>query len=153
MLFLEYYLDPKSKTFANCYQSAIKAKFNDKYARTLTAQMPTWLSENINKRKDDKRLEKAENNLDEILEMDVEENVISMVGVVRDPETHKPIKKKNVGLLKIKADVSKFVAETLGNDRYNKKSEIAHTISVEDAMKKNIENRRNIIEGEYESNI
>lgn len=36
-LFLDYYLDVKSETFANAYQSAIKAGYSDGYAREITA--------------------------------------------------------------------------------------------------------------------
>lgn len=45
--FSKYYLDVKSKTFANCYQSAIKAGFSDMTAKNLTHNKPLWLSEII----------------------------------------------------------------------------------------------------------
>ena len=63
--FLAYYTDPKSVTWSNGYQSAIKAGYKEEYAKTITAQMPAWLSENINK---SNLIRKAERNLDKALE-------------------------------------------------------------------------------------
>lgn len=65
-LFLAYYLDPKSETFSNALQSALKAGYSQEYAESLTYQLPDWLSESLG---DNKRLQKAEKKLDEILEM------------------------------------------------------------------------------------
>lgn len=48
-LFLEYWINPESKTFANGYQSALKAGFAPKYALNITGQNPKWLSESIDK--------------------------------------------------------------------------------------------------------
>ncbi len=42
--FLSYYCDPKSETFSNAYQSAIKAKYSKEYAESITSQLPDWLS-------------------------------------------------------------------------------------------------------------
>lgn len=43
--FIDYYLDTNSDTFANCYQSAVKAGFSDQTARNLTHNKPKWYSE------------------------------------------------------------------------------------------------------------
>lgn len=64
-LFLVNYINPKSKTFGNCYRSALKAGYADEYATTLTGKMPTWLAENV---KDNGRVAKAEENLDAFLD-------------------------------------------------------------------------------------
>lgn len=45
--FIELYLDVNSKTFGNCYQSAIGAGFTDQTARNLTHNKPKWYSEII----------------------------------------------------------------------------------------------------------
>lgn len=45
--FIDYYLDSKSESFANCYQSAIRAGFSDQTARNLTHNKPKWYSEII----------------------------------------------------------------------------------------------------------
>ncbi len=48
-LFLEYWIQPESETFANGYRSALKAGFAPKYALNITGQNPKWLSESIDK--------------------------------------------------------------------------------------------------------
>lgn len=65
-LFLSYYLDIKSETFSNAYQSALKAGYEDEYAKTILNQDTDWLSESLS---DNKRLRKAEKKLDEILDL------------------------------------------------------------------------------------
>lgn len=45
--FMELYLDVGSKTFGNCYQSAIGAGFTDPTARNLTHNKPKWYSDLI----------------------------------------------------------------------------------------------------------
>lgn len=45
--FMKLYLDVKSGTFGNCYQSAIGAGFSDQTARNLTHLKPKWYSESI----------------------------------------------------------------------------------------------------------
>lgn len=46
-LFIDSYFNVNSKTFGNCYKSAIKAGYSDLTARNLTHNKPTWLSEKI----------------------------------------------------------------------------------------------------------
>lgn len=62
--FLANYLDPKSETWSNAYQSALRAGYSEEYAKNMTGQMPDWLSENI---KDSSLLQTALNNLNEFL--------------------------------------------------------------------------------------
>ena len=46
-LFLEYYLNPQSPTFANAYQSAKKAGYPDSYSAQITRKsINKWISEN-----------------------------------------------------------------------------------------------------------
>jgi len=91
--FLEYYLDPKSKTFSNALQSALKAGFKQEYAENITALMPKWLSESIGK---GYLLQKAESNLKYFLENASE---------------------------KVKADITKFVLERLNKNKYGKEED------------------------------
>lgn len=93
-LFLKNYLDPRSETFSNALQSGIKAGFSEEYSKTIMHQMPDWLSENLN---DGKRLAKAESNLDLLLNQDDD--------------------------VKVKADITKFVASTLGRRKYSTRTE------------------------------
>jgi hypothetical protein len=65
-LFLSAYLDPKSPTFSNGLQSAIKAGYSQEYAEVLTSNMPAWLSENIRRTN---FVHLAEEHMNEVLTM------------------------------------------------------------------------------------
>jgi hypothetical protein len=41
--FLSFYTDPKSETFSNAVQSALKAGYEETYANNITGLMPDWL--------------------------------------------------------------------------------------------------------------
>lgn len=99
-LFLSYYLNPKSETFSNALQSALKAGYSQEYAENITNQMPDWLAENLGK---EKMLKKAESNLEKILES--------------------PIIDKDNRIDKVVADVSKFTASRLGKDKWSERNE------------------------------
>lgn len=112
--FLKLYNDPKSPTFGNAYQSAKDAEYSEEYAQNLTGQMPDWLSENIRRRK--RMLMSAENNLEEALNMEA--------GVVANKDGEL-VEAKNIDVIKVKVDVSKFVAKTLGKDEgYSERTEL-----------------------------
>lgn len=98
-LFLAYYLDPKSDTFSNAYQSAMRAGYEEAYAAQITAKMPEWLGEKV---RDDVMLDKAEKALNEMLEID------------EDAEAN---------LKKIKQDTAKFVAERLNKNKWAQRQE------------------------------
>lgn len=66
-LFLSYYLDPKSSTFSNAYQSAIKAGYEEEYAKVILHKDLDWLSESV---KDNDLLQKAEKRLKQILDFE-----------------------------------------------------------------------------------
>ncbi len=111
--FLEYYLDPKSETYTNALQSALKAGFAQQYAESITAQMPAWLLEALGK---EQRLAKAEKVFDECLTMETKTMVKKgeIEVEINDPQ-----------LLKIKQDTAKFLAETIGKDKgYTKRGEL-----------------------------
>lgn len=65
--FLQYYTDPKSETFSNATQSAIKAGYTQSYADNITTLLPDWLLESIG---DMKMLRKAEKRLNQILDLE-----------------------------------------------------------------------------------
>jgi len=92
-VFLKYYLDPKSKLFANAYQSALKAGYSQEYAKTILSQDLDWLSDSI---RDESLIKKAERNLDIFLEGENE---------------------------KIKADITKFVLSRLNKKKYSERIE------------------------------
>jgi hypothetical protein len=103
--FLENYLNPKSKFYCNALQSALKAGYSQEYAENITGQMPDWLSEAIRK---EERLSRVEKVFDEAL------NVVATKNG-----------KTDASILRVKTDVAKFLAETIGKDKgYTKRSEL-----------------------------
>lgn len=96
-LFLQYYLDPESETFSNSYRSALKAGYEEEYARVITTNSKglSWLSESVN---DNYLIKKAEQNLKEFLEDSSDR--------------------------RIQADITKFVSERLNKKKYSTRNEL-----------------------------
>ena len=94
-LFLKNYLDPKSETWSNATQSAIKAGYSPDYADNIMALMPDWLSGSIGKYK--RMLDKAEIRLEASLDSDDE---------------------------KLAQDTAKFIAKTIGKQVYSERQEL-----------------------------
>jgi len=90
--FIKNWVNPKSETFGNAKASAIKAGFSEQYAKLITTRECKWMDE-ANRRRI-RMLDKAEGNLESIVGLGID-----------DTET-----------LKVVADVSKFIAKTLGKD-------------------------------------
>jgi hypothetical protein len=103
--FLENYTNPKSDTFSNAMQSAIKAGYKESYADNILALMPDWLCDYIG---DMSRLKKAEKKLDEILEIPAV-----------DPEG-----KVDNSLLANQIKVASLYAKGLGKHKYSERSEL-----------------------------
>lgn len=101
-LLWKFYIDPHSETFGNALQSAIKAGYTTGTAEQITAT--TWFKSKVRRVE---MLDKAEENLKEVLKMDVMEEG-----------------KINPQLLRIKTDVSTTMAKTLGKEHYSEKQEI-----------------------------
>jgi len=89
--FLKNYLNPKSDTFSNAYQSAIKAGFSEEYSKTILSQDLDWLSENL---RDNNLIIKALKNLDILLEGED---------------------------MKVRADLTKFVLERLNKKKFSQR--------------------------------
>ena len=90
------YIDPKSKTFGNATQSAIKAGYTKGTANMITTE--DWFKGKLRRLN---LLDKAERNLDKIMDLPLED-------------------KANIVL-----DASKFIAKTLGKDEgYSDRSEL-----------------------------
>jgi hypothetical protein len=92
----DFYTDPKSETFSNGYQSALKAGYEDATATRITTF--DWFIEKCSTLN---MLDKAERNLNKFLEMD------------EDTDTK----------VRVKADVTKFVAERVGKAQYSARTE------------------------------
>lgn len=138
-MFISYYIDPKSQSYGNAYRSAILAGYEENYAANITSNMPLWLSEKLGSYKSSAMLEKAERNLDEILDLPTMIPAMGAFGPIYEKKTVKEkvklkngrtvlrnkVKKVRVmtyagGLLKLKNDASQFVASTVGRKVYGK---------------------------------
>ena len=76
--FLKNYNDPKSETFSNALQSALKAGYSQEYAETIMSKDLDWMSESVGRRK--RMLAKAEARLESAIDSDNESeaNKVSM---------------------------------------------------------------------------
>ena len=92
-LFLSYYIDPKSESFANAYQSALRAGYTKDYAKIITNSKLDWLSDNL---RELDFVKQAEKNLKKLLVSDNE---------------------------KIQADMTKFTLERLKKEKYSSRTE------------------------------
>lgn len=109
------YVNPKSKTFGNAKQSAIAAGYSEGYANQITTKA-WWLG----KMRRLRLLSKAEAVLEEMLEMPV--LVTTWEGRGEDAEQ---VVVTETGLVRVKQDTAKFLAERLGKDEgYSSRSEI-----------------------------
>lgn len=97
--FILFYNNPQSPTFGNKYQSAIKAGYSHNYAIKIGQADPLWFRDHC---RHGQLLEKAENVLDEMLDI--------------VPEDAKE--------LKIKQDTAKFVASSVGKEIYSTRREL-----------------------------
>lgn len=98
-LFLALWTNPKSDTFANATQSALKAGYAETYAKNITDSMPEWLLENIG---DMRRLKKAEDNLTEVQNLSIKDDEGKVV-----PE-----------IVRERTKVDMFLAERIGKHKY-----------------------------------
>lgn len=106
--FVAYYLDPKSETYSNCLQSALKAGYEQEYAENLLNIMPKWLSESMDISGDMKRLRKAEKNLDEVQNI----NIYDKEG------------KPDSQLIDKRTKVDMFLAERLNKSKYSARTDV-----------------------------
>lgn len=99
--FLRYYTDPKSDTWSNYRQSALKAGYSEEYADNISSLMPNWLSENIG---DTKLLVKATKNLE-----------MGLDGLLDDPEK---------GGKPIQAKLTEFTLKGLQKSKWSDRQEV-----------------------------
>jgi hypothetical protein len=114
----DLYINPKSKTFSNGYQSALKAGYEENTAACITTY--DWFKEKLRKCV---LVDTAEKNLREFLEIDVIEPVVTKLGIITDKEGN-VVKRRNVNIMKVKADMTKFALSTLGKDDYSTRNEL-----------------------------
>lgn len=114
----ELYVDPKSETFANAYRSAMKAGYTEGTSAQITTE--NWFSDKLRRMN---LLSKAEKALDEVLDLPNQVQAMGAFGPIYEGKGNdkKAVMTHATSLLKIKADVAKFVAETQGKkDGYSK---------------------------------
>lgn len=102
--FLKHYLDPKSETFSNALQSALKAGYKQEYAESLTSKMPSWLSEKVGDQKLVKLAEKA---------------LLEALGYITVNEEGKV----DAGAGRLKMDAVKLVLKGLAKERFSERVE------------------------------
>lgn len=129
-LFISKYVDPKSPSFSNALQSALAAGYSQLYAENLTSQMPVWLSEKLGEAKSNanKMLQKAERNLDEILDLPNKVQAMGAFGPIFEKTKNGkkvPVMTYATSLIKVKNDASQFVAERLGKGKYGEDAPVA----------------------------
>lgn len=93
--FIQYFNDPESPTYSNITKSGVRAGFSQSYSENLSHLVPTWFKKGMEKR--EKMLKKAEDNLETLLDSEDE---------------------------KVKADITKFIAKTIGKDIYSERQEV-----------------------------
>jgi hypothetical protein len=103
-LFLAAYLDPKSETFSNAYRSALKAGYEDEYAKVILSKDLDWLSEAVK---------------DENLVMMAEKALTEALGYVTADESGKV----DAGAGRLKLDAAKLVLKGLKKDKYSERVE------------------------------
>lgn len=107
----EFYANPKSETFGNATQSAIKAGYEEEYAKTIT--VTEWFVAKVRRLN---MLGKAEKVLEEMLDLDTNNSKVIEGEVIYS---------KDAALTKIKQDTAKFIAERVGkNDGYSARTEL-----------------------------
>lgn len=100
-LFLKSFLDPKSTTFGNYLQSALKAGYSQEYSESISYQMPEWLSDALGK---SRMVQKAEKNLD-----------LALDGLLDDQEK---------GKKEIQWKATDFTLSRLRKDVYSERQEV-----------------------------
>jgi len=73
--FLVNYFSPDSASYLNAYRSAIACGYRDEYAQNITAQMPKWLSEQLEYK--DRIVFKAKRRLEEFIDEKADKRVAS----------------------------------------------------------------------------
>lgn len=133
-LFIALYTDPKSPTFGNSKQTALKAGYKKEYAENLIHLNPNWLSNYIG---DERRLKKSERNLEEVQNIPLS---ITKKKEIRDNKTNELIdvieyqEYNDSQLIALRTKTDMFLAERLDKVKYSTRSENAHIVKVEHSI-------------------
>lgn len=113
--FISHYTNPKSETFNNAYRSALKAGFNAGYANQILSRPMNWLRELQLQIGDERRLRKAESNLEEVQNL----AIVQKDGVI------------DTNIIAQRNKVDMFLAERLDKVKYSTRTENATIVKVE----------------------
>ena len=122
-IFLAGYLDPKSETFSNALQSALKAGYSQEYSESILNQDTNWLSESL---RDEELVSRAEKALSEAL------------GYITVNEEGRV----DSGAGRLKLDAAKLVLKGMKKEKYSERTELtgkngkALTITFDNSFKK-----------------
>lgn len=105
------YTDPRSETFNNVYQSALKAKYSAHTARNIGSE--EWFINKVQMLREMMPL--TESNIMEDLRLETKEPVLINQQIEY---------KVNPQLRKIRSEMTKFVASTVGRAKYHTKTEV-----------------------------
>lgn len=122
----DFYVNPKSETFGNARQSAIRAGYEEKYANQITVSY--WFVAKVRRLN---LLGKAEKVLEDMLTMPVV--VVDKFNQPKEDDDgfdedgeRELVVKTEPALIKIKQDTAKFIAERQGKDEgYSTRSEVS----------------------------
>jgi hypothetical protein len=107
----DYFIDPRSDTFSNAKQSALKAGYTETTSNQITTEL--WFTERVRRFN---MVSKAERNIDEVLDLPI-----------KDPLTGKI---DSVAIAN-RTRVDMFVLERLGKDEgYSTKQELVHSNNI-----------------------
>lgn len=115
----EFYANPKSETFNNGLASAIKAGYSESHANTITTE--PWFRDRVRRLN---LLHKAENVLEEMLDMPTEVVKWERTGFEDGDPQFEDVVKTEPALVKIKQDTAKFVSERVGKEIYSNRQEL-----------------------------
>lgn len=119
-MFLDLYKDPKSPTFSNARQSALKAGFSENYANQILSKPMKWLTAIDSMLNDEKMLLQAESNFREVQGLQVARYDKNKDAIVVDTD-----------VLAHRNKVDMFLAERLNKAKYSTRTENATIVKVE----------------------
>lgn len=121
-LFLAAYMDPKSETFSNALQSALKAGYSQEYAESITSKMPAWLSESVGS---SAMVMQAEAHLKEVLAMPIVVQAMGAFGPLYEKKETMRKKTYKNGKTRMVKHIEKVPVMTINTTRVKEKTKVA----------------------------
>jgi len=125
VLFIDYYTNPKSITFNNAYRSGLRAGFSENYSSMILYKPMDWLIDIHSQIGDERRLKRAESNLEEVQSIDIKNGG----------------DKIDTNLLAQRIKVDTFIAQTHDKVKYSTRTENATIVKVEHTIDEDTKRR------------